>query len=43
MGSRALRHWLTHPLRERTVTTQRHDAIQVLIDRSNRCAKPCAM
>jgi len=34
MGSRALRHWLTHPLRERTVAMQRHDAIQVLIDRS---------
>jgi DNA mismatch repair protein MutS len=34
MGSRALRHWLTHPLRERTIATQRHDAVQVLIDRS---------
>ena len=30
MGSRALRHWLTHPLRERTVASQRHDAIDVL-------------
>src|SRR5258706_4863857 len=30
MGSRALRHWLTHPLRERTVATQRHEAIEVL-------------
>ena len=30
MGSRALRHWLTHPLRERGVATQRHDAIEVL-------------
>ena len=27
MGSRALRHWLTHPLRARTIATQRHEAI----------------
>jgi DNA mismatch repair protein MutS len=32
MGSRALRHWLTHPLRERTVASQRHDALEVLIE-----------
>ncbi len=32
MGSRALRHWLTHPLRERTVASQRHDALAVLIE-----------
>src|SRR5207244_12631069 len=32
MGSRALRQWLPHPLRERTVASQRHDAIEVLID-----------
>ena len=32
MGSRALRHWLTHPQRERTTATQRHDAIARLID-----------
>ncbi len=31
MGSRALRHWLTHPLRERMVATQRHDALDVLM------------
>lgn len=31
MGSRALRHWLTHPLRERTVASQRHDALEVLL------------
>ena len=31
MGSRALRHWLTHPLRARTVATQRHDAIEALL------------
>ncbi len=32
MGSRLLRRWLTHPLRERTVATQRHDAIDALLD-----------
>jgi DNA mismatch repair protein MutS len=31
MGSRALRHWLTHPLRDRTVASARHDALSVLI------------
>ena len=31
MGSRALRHWLTHPLRERRAATQRHDAIEALL------------
>jgi DNA mismatch repair protein MutS len=30
MGSRALRHWLTQPLRERRVATQRHEAIAAL-------------
>ena len=30
MGSRALRHWLTHPVRERRAATQRHDAIDAL-------------
>lgn len=34
MGSRALRHWLTHPLRERHVAMQRHDAIEVLMARA---------
>jgi DNA mismatch repair protein MutS len=34
MGSRALRHWLTHPLRERQVAMQRHDAIEVLMART---------
>ena len=33
MGSRALRHWLTHPLRERSVATARHQAIAALIER----------
>jgi len=32
MGSRALRQWLTHPLRERTVAMQRHDALDVLVE-----------
>ncbi len=30
MGSRALRHWLTHPPRERQVATARHEAIGAL-------------
>jgi DNA mismatch repair protein MutS len=30
MGSRTLRHWLTHPLRERTQAVQRLDAIEAL-------------
>lgn len=30
MGSRALRQWLTRPLRERRVAGQRHDAIEAL-------------
>jgi DNA mismatch repair protein MutS len=32
MGSRALRHWLTHPLRERGTALARHDAIAALLD-----------
>jgi DNA mismatch repair protein MutS len=31
MGSRALRQWLTQPLRERRVAGQRHDAIEALL------------
>ena len=30
MGSRALRHWLTHPLRERGTASARHEAIAAL-------------
>jgi DNA mismatch repair protein MutS len=30
MGSRTLRHWLTHPLRLRTLATQRLDTIEAL-------------
>ncbi|WP_395700696.1 DNA mismatch repair protein MutS [Aquabacterium sp.] len=33
MGSRALRHWLTHPLRDRSSASQRHEAIAALLDR----------
>ncbi|MBL8348963.1 MAG: DNA mismatch repair protein MutS [Burkholderiaceae bacterium] len=32
MGSRLLRHWLTHPQRERDTAIARHDAIARLID-----------
>jgi len=32
MGSRLLRHWLTHPQRDRTAASERHDAIARLID-----------
>jgi DNA mismatch repair protein MutS len=32
MGSRLLRHWLTHPLRERGTASLRHDAIAALIN-----------
>jgi DNA mismatch repair protein MutS len=32
MGSRALRHWLTHPRRARDEATARHEAIARLID-----------
>jgi DNA mismatch repair protein MutS len=32
MGSRTLRHWLTHPQRERHQATQRHDAIMQLLE-----------
>ena len=34
MGSRLLRHWLHHPLRDRTVLGARHEAIAALIDSS---------
>ena len=32
MGSRLLRHWLHHPLRDRTVLTNRHAAVETLHD-----------
>jgi DNA mismatch repair protein MutS len=31
MGSRLLRHWLTHPGRERSAASARHDAIEQLV------------
>ncbi|MBA3589805.1 MAG: DNA mismatch repair protein MutS [Methylibium sp.] len=31
MGSRAMRHWLTHPARERSAATSRHEAIAALM------------
>jgi len=31
MGSRLLRHWLTHPSRARTSATERHEAITTLV------------
>ena len=31
MGSRLLRHWLTHPARERSAASARHDAVAQLI------------
>ena len=34
MGSRALRHWLLHPRRERAEATARHDAIDALLQAS---------
>ncbi len=33
MGSRALRHWLTHPARERAAASTRHAAIAALLER----------
>jgi DNA mismatch repair protein MutS len=30
MGSRLLRHWLHHPLRDRTAVARRHEAVQAL-------------
>ena len=35
MGSRLLRHWLTHPTRDRGAATERHDSIVVLLGDDN--------
>jgi len=35
MGTRLLRHWLHHPLRDRAILIQRRDAIGVLAERSD--------
>jgi DNA mismatch repair protein MutS len=34
MGSRLLRHWLHHPLRDQQVLARRHDAVEALKDRN---------
>jgi DNA mismatch repair protein MutS len=34
MGSRLLRHWLHHPLRDREVLAARHDAVAALLEKS---------
>jgi DNA mismatch repair protein MutS len=38
MGTRLLRHWLHHPLRDRLVLTQRRDAIGVLAEAADKAA-----
>ncbi|HUN70219.1 MAG TPA: DNA mismatch repair protein MutS [Burkholderiales bacterium] len=32
MGSRLLRHWLHHPLRDQAVLVTRHDAVEILLE-----------
>jgi DNA mismatch repair protein MutS len=39
MGSRLLRHWLHHPLRDRAVLASRHDAVQALGERFGEAQK----
>ncbi len=39
MGTRLLRHWLHHPLRDRAMLVQRRDAIGTLADRSDTASK----
>ncbi len=34
MGSRLLRHWLHHPLRDHAVLVSRHDAVETLLERN---------
>lgn len=36
MGSRTLRHWLHHPLRDRAATGARHEAVAELVDHRDR-------
>jgi len=36
MGSRALRAWLTRPLRDRRIASERHDALAALLDGAHR-------
>ena len=40
MGSRALRHWLTHPQRDRAAAVARHDAIATLIGHATHGPEP---
>ncbi len=35
MGSRLLRHWLHHPLRDRTAVAKRHEAVSTLLDKTD--------
>jgi DNA mismatch repair protein MutS len=34
MGSRLLRHWLHHPLRDQSVLVSRHESIEVLVEKN---------
>jgi DNA mismatch repair protein MutS len=34
MGSRLLRHWLHHPLRDQTVLVSRHDSVELLFEKN---------
>ncbi len=42
MGSRRLRHWLHHPLRDTSVLVRRHDAIDALLAPDSRVRHPAA-
>jgi DNA mismatch repair protein MutS len=42
MGSRLLRHWLLHPLRDRQAATQRHEAIATWVTPTSANAEPTA-
>ncbi|MBK7660514.1 MAG: DNA mismatch repair protein MutS [Betaproteobacteria bacterium] len=42
MGSRRLRHWLHHPLRDTAVLAKRHDAIDALLAADSRVRHPAA-
>ncbi|MEE9331151.1 MAG: DNA mismatch repair protein MutS [Methylophilaceae bacterium] len=40
MGARLLRHWLHHPLRDRTLVIKRHDAVADLLKRNTQVTLP---
>jgi len=42
MGSRRLRHWLHHPLRDTSALSKRHDAIDALLAANSRVRHPAA-